>query len=122
MVRRNGNRNSKIRVLRSKNMSTKKSEKIKDDFIIMKKLIKQKLDEWDTGNIQNEINKISILEDKPSGFYDINPLEFSGQACPNFSLVSDSLRTALRYMLSHSRKIGKRKVYHEKYIFRYSKF
>ena len=67
MVRRNGNRNSKIRVLRSKNMSTKKSEKIKDDFIIMKKLIKQKLDEWDTGNIQNEINKISILEDKPSG-------------------------------------------------------
>ena len=48
-------------------MSTKKSEKIKDDFIIMKKLIKQKLDEWDTGDIQNEINKISILEDKPSG-------------------------------------------------------
>ena len=46
-------------------MSTKKSEKIKDDFIIMKKLIKQKLDEWDTGDIQNEINKISILEDKP---------------------------------------------------------
>lgn len=48
-------------------MSTKKSEKIKDDFIIMKKLIKQKLDEWDTGDIQNEIHKISILEDKPSG-------------------------------------------------------
>ena len=48
-------------------MSTKKSEKIKDDFIIMKKLIKQKLDEWDTGDIQNEINKISILVDKPSG-------------------------------------------------------
>ena len=48
-------------------MSTKKSEKIKDDFIIMKKLIKQKLDEWDTGDIQNEINKISIFEDKPSG-------------------------------------------------------
>ena len=56
-------------------MSTKKSEKIKDDFIIMKKLIKQKLDEWDTGDIQNEINKISILEDKPSG-----TVWFTGQA------------------------------------------
>ena len=69
-------------------MSTKKSEKIKDDFIIMKKLIKQKLDEWDTGNIQNEINKISILEDKPSGWLTI------------LTHQSSADRSARRYMLS----------------------
>lgn len=66
---------SRIRVLRSKNMSTKKSEKIRDDFNIMKKLIKQKLDEWDTGNIQNEIDKISILEDKPSDINNFDTLK-----------------------------------------------
>ena len=96
LVRQNRDRNSKIRVLRSKNMSTKKSEKIKDDFIIMKKLIKQKLDEWDTGNIQNEINKISILEDKPSGWLTI------------LTHQSSADRSARRYMLSvPPRKIGK---------------
>ena len=68
-------------------MSTKKAEKIKDDFIIMKKLIKQKLDEWDTGNIQNEIHKISILEDKPSGVNRVNMVYSIKRSIPSEDMV-----------------------------------